>query len=513
MSDGIPRSLRACRLLLLVPLALAVCVAFAPLGRARERGAIRPRGPIVLAVGGPTGAPAIAPGFLGLSLEYWALPGYAGSNPSAVDPVFVQLIRNLAGRYPPQLRIGGYTTDITWRPRPGLGRPAGASYALTRRWIAVARSLAATLGARLILGINLEADSPAVAATEADALVRGIGRERVEALELGNEPELYGIFNWGVSNATGRPPGYGFGDFENDFARIARALPDVPLAGPSLAGGAIGTSGWFQYLGRFLSDQPRVAVATVHRYPLQQCYVSPTQPDYPTIANLLAPAASRALAASVAGVVKTAHAHRVPVRIDEMNTDSCGLVPSVTDSFASALWALDALFSMAGVGVDGVNIHTYPLAGASLFGFHRVQRRWRATVQPEYYGLQMFAQAAPAGSRLLRVSPAGTAHLEVWATRALDHTIRIVVINESSRARTVELRLRATVAAGTLERLEAPSLSARRGVTLGGQSFGTSTPTGLLAGPVRTSAVAWSARGYVFRVAAGSAAMLTLPPG
>lgn len=511
-----PKSLRAGRLLL-VPLALALALgfAFAPRARAQARAASRPKGPIALAVGGPTTTQAIAPGFLGLSLEYWALPGYAGSDPSAIDPVFVQLIRNLADGYPPQLRIGGYTTDITWRPRPGLARPAGASYALTRRWIAVARALAATLGARLILGINLEADSPTVAAVEANALVRGIGRERIEALELGNEPELYGLFTWGVSNTTGRPPGYGFSDFENDFTRIARALPAVPLAGPSLAGGAVGTSGWFQYLGRFLSDQPRVAVATVHRYPLQRCYVSPQQPDYPTIANLLAPAASRALAASVAGAVKAAHAHRIPLRIDEMNTDSCGLIPAVTDSFASALWALDALFSMANVGVDGVNIHTYPLAGASLFGFHRADRRWHATVQPEYYGLQMFAQAAPPGSRLLRVSPTGTGHLDVWATRALDHTIRVVVINESSRARVVAVRAPAAGAAGaagSLERLEAPSLSARQDVTLGGQSFGASTTTGLLAGPPQTRTVAPSAHGYVFSVPAGSAAMLALPP-
>ena len=506
-------SLRAGRMLL-VPLALTLVLAFVQVAPALARGASRPKGAVALTVGAPTGVQAVAPGFLGLSLEYWALPGYAGPNPSAIDPVFVQLIRNLAGGYPPQLRIGGYTTDITWRPRPGLARPAGASYALTRRWIAIARSLTVTLGARLILGINLEADSPTVASVEANALVRGIGRQHIEALELGNEPELYGAFNWGVSNATGRPPGYGFADFDNDFTRIARALPSVPLAGPSLAGGAIGTSGgWFQYLGQFLSDQPRVAVATVHRYPLQRCYVPPTQPEYPTIANLLAPASSHALAASVAGAVKVAHARHVPLRIDEMNTDSCGLIPAVTDSFATALWSLDALFSMASVGVDGVNIHTYPLAGASLFGFHRVGRRWHATVQPEYYGLQMFEQAAPTGSRLLRVSPAGTAQLDSWATLALDHTIRVVVINESSHARVVAVRRPAGTAAGTLERLEASSLAARRGVTLGGQSFGASTATGLLAGPVRTGTVPPGARGYVFRVPAGSAAMLTLPPG
>jgi hypothetical protein len=426
--------------------------------------------------------------------------------------VFVQLIRNLAGGYPPQLRIGGYTTDITWWQAPGLARPAGVSYDLTRRWIAVTRALAAALGARLILGINLEADSATVAAVEAKVLLAGIGRGRVEALELGNEPDLYGLFTWGVSTTTGRPPGYDFAAFDNDVTRIARMLPNVPLAGPSLAGVGIGAHNWFQYVGRFLSDQPRMAVATVHRYPLQLCYVAPGQPDYPTIANLLAPTASHLLAASVAGAVEAAHAHRIPLRVDEMNTNSCGEDPAVTDSFASALWVLDALFSMASVGVDGVNIHTYPGAGTSLFGFHRVGGQWRGVVQPEYYGLQMFAQATPAGSRLLRVSPTGIRHLEAWATRALDHTIRIVVINESSRVRAVAVRGDAAVGAATLERLEAPSLFARQGVTLAGQSFGASTETGLPAGPLRSRKLTRTAGDYKFSVPAGSAAMLTLPP-
>ena len=71
------------------------------------------------------------------------------------------------------------------------------TYALTPGWTAVTRALARALGARLILGINLEADSTAVAGTEADALVAGIGRGRIEALELGNEPELYGSFDVG----------------------------------------------------------------------------------------------------------------------------------------------------------------------------------------------------------------------------------------------------------------------------------------------------------------------------
>ena len=69
----------------------------------------------VLTVGPtPVGAP-IAPGFVGLSMEYPTLATYAGRNPRAVDPVLEQLIRNLAPQRP-VLRIGGSTTDWTWWP-------------------------------------------------------------------------------------------------------------------------------------------------------------------------------------------------------------------------------------------------------------------------------------------------------------------------------------------------------------------------------------------------------------
>jgi hypothetical protein len=78
----------------------------------------------VLTTGGPATDRAIPAGFLGLSLEYFAIPAYAGANPSAVDPVFVQLIRNLAGGNPPELRIGGDTTDRTWWPVPDTPTPS-----------------------------------------------------------------------------------------------------------------------------------------------------------------------------------------------------------------------------------------------------------------------------------------------------------------------------------------------------------------------------------------------------
>jgi hypothetical protein len=483
---------------------LLLCAAVA-LAAALPAGASTPADrPDVLTIGGPATPQAIPGGFLGLSFEYWAVRDYAGDNPRRVNPVFLQLIRNLAGGSAPMLRIGGVTTDTTWRPTPGSSTPRGAIFGLTRRWIRTIGAVTAKLGARLILGINFEANSRTVAAAEAKALVAGVGGRHVAALELGNEPELYSSFTWGFSGAPGRAKGWDFAAFDRDFGHIAGALPKLPLAGP-----VVGQPNWFGYMKQFLSDQPRVAIATVHRYPLQQCFLSPDQIKYPSIAHLLAPAASRGLADSVAATVRAAHADHVPLRIDEMNTVSCGDAPAVAESFASALWSLDALFEMTRVGVDGVNMHTYPESASQLFTFRRAHGRWRATVEPEYYGLDMFARAAPTGSRLLRVSPAPTGQLHAWATRAPDGTIRLVLINEGASARVLAVRAPAAAGTtGTLERLEAPSITATGRVTISGQTF--DAATGLAAGRRRVGVVRPRAGRYELRVPAASAALLTI---
>ncbi|MFZ0377015.1 MAG: glycosyl hydrolase family 79 C-terminal domain-containing protein, partial [Solirubrobacteraceae bacterium] len=374
-------------------------------------------------------------------------------------------------------------------------------------WIAVTKALAKATGAKLTLGINFEADSAAVAGTEANQLVDGIGASSIDALELGNEPELYGAFTWGRSGRTGRPRGYDFADYNQDITRIGDPLTMAPLAGP-----ATGAPKWFPYLGQFLSRHPRVALATLHRYPLQLCYVRSSEPNYPTIANLLSTRSSATEANSVIPSIKTARLHGIPLRIDEMNTISCGVDNGVAQSFASALWALDAVFQMARVGVDGVNIHTYPGATYELFTFTHSHGRWRGTVSPEYYGLLMFAQAALPDSHLLNVTATGTGQVKAWATRSADGTFRVVAINDGAGPRTVAVRLGKVGGAATLERLEAPRLTSRGGVTLGGQSFGGSTTTGLLAGKAHTESVAGAGGQYVFRLPGGSAALLTVPP-
>jgi hypothetical protein len=123
----------------------------------------------------------------------------------------------------------------------------------------------------------------------------------------------------------------------------------------------------------------------------------------------------------------------------------------------------------------------------------------------------MFSQAAPPGSQILRLSGPATSALHAWATRATDGRIRVVLINDSAtHPRTVAVRSTDTAGTATLERLQAPSLTADRGVTLGGATFGASTTTGRLS-PTTTS-VHPTQGDYVVAVHPASAALLTLPP-
>ena len=94
--------------------------------------ALRPSATVLV---GDSGAPGrgLPNGFLGLSLEYPAIEAYAGTDPAHIDPVFEQLVRNLAPGQAPVLRIGGDSADSTWWPVPGATRPPGVTFTLGPR--------------------------------------------------------------------------------------------------------------------------------------------------------------------------------------------------------------------------------------------------------------------------------------------------------------------------------------------------------------------------------------------
>jgi hypothetical protein len=464
-------------------------------------------------VGARTLSRPLPGGFVGLSIEYPSALPYFGPA-SDPNPVFVRLVRSLTSGQAPVIRFGGDTTDWTWWPVSGMAKPKGIRYVLGPRWLAATAAAARTLHARLILGVNLEADSRRIAATEARVLLRAIGSDHLAGFELGNEPEAYGTLGWYYRHHTvpvlGRPAGYGFAAYLRDYAVISRALPRrVALVGP-----ASGALPWLTGVSRFLARNPRVRTATFHRYPLHRCATARSSIDYPTIDHLLLPGASSGPATSLRTAVTAAHAAGAGFRADELNSVSCGGARGVSDRFASALWVLDALFNMVRVGVDGVNVHTFRSGRYAPFFFRRRGGHWSAQVQPLYYGLLMFARAAPPGSRLLASHHRGGHALRIWTTRGRDGRIRVLVINDALRRTvTTAVRLPAANGAASVQRLTAPRIGARRGVRLAGQSYASRTTTGTLQGPESRTVVREDRGRYVVRVPPASAALLTAGGG
>ncbi len=227
----------------------------------------------------------------------------------------------------------------------------------------------------------------------------------------------------------GRPASWSIGDYARQVVSLRRTLDatarTVPIAGP-----ATGGKTWLSELPQFLDQARYLSVLTIHRYPVQSCYTPPSAPNHPSIANLLSPRASRGLAASAGPSIRLGHAHGLQVRVDEINTNSCGSAPNITKSFASALWATDALFAMAAAGVDGVNVHTYKKSSYELFQFDQNGNKWTARVEPEYYGLYLFALGAPPNSKLLDLNGTATKQLSAWATKAPDGHLRVTLIND-----------------------------------------------------------------------------------
>jgi hypothetical protein len=195
--------------------------------------------------------------------------------------------------------------------------------------------------------------------------------------------------------------------------------------------------------------------------------------------------------------------------VDEINGVSCGGEAGLSNSFGEALWALNVLPALWQAGVQGVNFQTADGNVNQVITAKHSASGWHVSVEPEYYGLLTFADAAPAGSHLLRISKPGLAHFYQFAVRAPDGSERVVLTNVGSVAHAIGVTTSRTRGTGSVSLLSARSLNATNGTTLAGQSL--SARTGQLAGTPSLMVVRPNARGvYAVRVPAHAAAILTL---
>jgi hypothetical protein len=454
---------------------------------APERTTVRAGGTAAVA------ATSTAQGFLGIATELTTIPTLSGS---AADPdtPFLQLLRNLSPGAPLLLRLGGVSADDSWWAIPGMKKPPYL-YTLTPRWGADVQALLTALGGKAILGVNLKEDSKIASAEVAD-FNRYVGASLIDDFELGNEPEFYPLSV--VNGLRGHDT---IADYGKKFSNIASALGGAPLAGPGS-----GSPHWLSKLGTMLSDMPsRLKLVTVHAYPMKNC----SRIAHLSVSDFFARASIQGLADSIHETVKAAAAHGKPLRVDEINGIPCGGEAGLSNSFGEALWALNVLLALWQAGVQGVNFQTVDGNLNQMITAKHSASGWSVSVEPEYYGLLTFADAAPAGSHLLRISNPGLAHFYQFAVRAPDGSERVVLTNVGSVARTIGVTASGTRGTGSLSVLSAKSLSAAGGTTLAGRRL--SSRTGQLTGTPSLTLVRPNAKGvYAVRVPAHAAAILTL---
>jgi hypothetical protein len=439
-------------------------------------------------------ATSTAQGFLGIATELTTIPALSGSaaNP---DTPFLHLLRNLSPGAPLLLRLGGNSADDSWWAIPGMKQPPYL-YTLTPRWGSDVQALLEALGGKAILGVNLEQDSR-IASAEVAAFNRYVGASLIDEFELGNEPEYYPL-----AVVNGRVHGhYTFAGYGKKFSNIASALGGAPLAGPGS-----GSPHWLPKLGTILSDMPsRLKLVTVHAYAMKNC----SRVTHLSVSDFFSRASIQGLAGSIHGMVKAAAAHGKPLRVDEINGIPCGGEAGLSNSFGEALWALNMLPALWQAGVQGVNFQTVNGNLNQMITAKPSPSGWSVSVEPEYYGLLAFADAAPAGSHLVRISDPGLAHFYRFAVRAPDGSERVVLTNVGSVARTIGVTASGTRGTGSLSLLNAKSLSATGGSTLAGQCL--SSRTGELTGTPSLTLVKPNAKGvYEVRVPAHAAAILAL---
>lgn len=422
---------------------------------------------------------------LGFSFErsVLALPLFDDSNTD-----LVALFRLLG---PGMIRIGANSVDrVPWDPSarratPGTVGPADVE-ALRRFLDAVDWDV--------LHGIPFVFDgaSPATAADEA-AHVAGAFGARIGAFEFGNEPDLYGAV---PSRAllAGTPL-----LFRSRWAAFAEAVgqsaPRLPLSGPGCCL-LQSIDGWTAPFAR--DDGASLRWVTQHYY---RGFGGPDQ----TIPTLLAP--DPLLASSLAQLAATsAEVGAAGFRITETNSFANGGVPGVSNTFASALWAIGLHLDATASGAVGLHFHNSG-SGAGYPAIVQVDGVV-TEIRPLFFGMLLLGSLG-AGSHL-HVDMAGVpARAGVHALLGDDGDVRVVVRNlDPGTPVRIDIDLGVALASASMARLEAGSLESTSGVTFRGASVGIDgnlSPTADVDVPVSGTTLTVS-------VAAASAAIVRAHP-
>lgn len=446
--------------------------------------------------------------FVGLSIEYPLVGPYLGRDPAQLNPAFQRLLENLGTGV---LRIGGGTTDTScWRTEAGAPLPTGCAIEISSNALRIIARTMHETGWRAILGVDLNHYSPSTALDYArDGIAPAFAGSGLFGLEFGNEPNLY------VSQGR-RPSSYTHDAFIREWKAYADAIHgSSSTASMRFVGPAYGArSQWFDLLPAFLSsagDRLSGGAVAIHDYPLTRC-----NGEVYTVEDLMADGAIDESEKKESTAAEAAAASGAGLIIDQAGSISCNGTDGVSNRFASALWGLDFLLSLAEAGADRVDFHNQ--AGSYFDPIVSTESQqdgkwiYSTRVLPIYYAMLLASRAG--GGRLLetRVAEGGSFAVSAHAVRVADGTTLVYLINkDTASGGAVAVTPSEPHGTASAIRLRAPDLSAGAGeVTLGGKKV--DEGSGKIPDPDREEAPVASTSGtYLVDLPLASAVLLVIP--
>ncbi|MGA2470093.1 MAG: hypothetical protein ABSG64_05330 [Solirubrobacteraceae bacterium] len=330
---------------------------------------------------------------VGLSIEYPLLARDLGDGPCP-PPALIGTLQALGS---PTIRIGGDSQDQT--APAGTAPFPGVSDLPATFWTQLA-CLEAQTGEPIVVGLNVASGMPVWADEMATAARAAIPAGRL-SFELGNEPDVYGVVvPWWNGTALVYSPMPFATYIERAQALETQIGPLTDIEGPDLTG------------ARWVAKIPQIAQALslqtidTHLYPLNVC----TQPARVTVAALLARGAA-AIDGPLSETLALARSAHLPIVVSEANSVGCSGKPGVSDSPASAVWALRLIVNAVHAGISSVRFHS---SGSSYDPF--VVNGTTVTTRPLYQALQAAVDLLPIGAVVRRlVTPHALAGVRVTA--------------------------------------------------------------------------------------------------
>lgn len=411
----------------------------------------RAQSPVTIQLSPQKSTAAIPADFVGLSFEMqYVLPDTNGNHFfSAKNKALIATFKTLGIK---SLRVGGNTAD-----RPAIPTPSATD-------VDNLFAFAKAADVKLIYTLRLNQGSLDAATQMANYITRHYAGQ-LKCFAIGNEPNVFSKE---------------YAPYLAEWKRYAAQItaptnsPRARFCGPSTSPGH---ETWARDFAIEFGKRGPLALIAQHDYPggdARRATNSPAARD-----KILSPAIDDHYAAFAAHFVPAILSNGLPYRLEEANSFYDGGAIDVSDTFASALWALDYQWWWAAHGASGINFHTgdkvaardenkpcrYAVFWTTAHGYN---------VHPIGYALKMFSLGAQGSIVTTTVENADNLNLAVYASTAGKNNLCVTLINREHGAarRSAEVTLLPGFAKARAQVmfLTAPSgdVAAKTGVTLGG---------------------------------------------